>query len=204
MSDLISLQTIKTLFPSNKQPEKLTEALNAILPKYQINTKLRLAAFLSQCGHESQNFTRFIENLNYSAAGLCKVFGKRFSSLDEALPYNRNPEKIANKVYSNLNGNGNEQSGDGWKFRGRGCIQLTGRYNYTEFSKSIKKSIDETVAYCETLEGAIESACYFWTDNDLNRFADKGAIISLTKAINGGLHGIEERTILYNKALKLI
>lgn len=204
MAYQISVDVIKTLFPTNKNVEQLTVSFNKILPMYGIDTKLRVAAFLAQCGHESQYFTRFNENLNYSAESLCKTYKKVFTTLDQAKPYHRNPEKIANKVYANKNGNGPESSGDGWKFRGRGCIQLTGKYNYTEFSKHIKKTLDETVLYCETIDGAVESACFFWQENELNRFADKSSFISLTREINGGLNGIEDRTEIYNHALELL
>jgi putative chitinase len=204
MADLVSATTLNKLFPQNKTTDKLAMSLNKILPKYDITSKLRLASFLSQCGHESGGFVRSIENLNYSAKGLCATFPKRFPTLESAQQYQRNPEKIANRVYCNRIGNGDEQSGDGWKFRGRGFIQLTGKSNYIAFSKYISKSLEETVQYCETLDGAIESACFFWYCNDLNRFADNQATVALTKAINGGLNGLEDRTAIYNQAMKLL
>ena len=124
---MIKLEQLKKICPNNKQPEALLEALNNVLPDYEINTKKRVACFLAQGGHESAQFSILKENLNYSDAGLCKVWPKRFPSLASAKPYNRNPEKIANKVYADRLGNGSEATGDGFKYRGRGAIQLTGK-----------------------------------------------------------------------------
>ena len=177
----------------NKNISELFKIFNEVLPRYDITTVERVAAFLAQCGHESADFTILKENLNYSAEGLAKVFPKRFPNVAAAQPYNRNPEKIANKIYSDRMGNGPEASGDGFKFRGRGAIQLTGKENYSRFANSIGKSLDETVAYTETLAGAIESACWFWTTNRLNALADATDIVALTKRINGGTIGLEDR-----------
>ena len=177
----------------NKDAASLFTALEQVLPKYNITTVERVAAFLAQCGHESADFTTLKENLNYSAEGLSKVFPKRFPTVAAAQPYHRQPEKIANKIYADRMGNGPEASGDGFKFRGRGAIQLTGKENYTKFANSIGKSLDETVAYTETLAGAIESACWFWNTNKLNDLADKKDIVGLTKRINGGTIGLEDR-----------
>ena len=179
--------------PRNKNIAELHAALTAVLPKYQINTVERVAAFLAQCGHESADFTVLRENLNYSAEGLSKVFPKRFPTVAAAQPYHRQPEKIANRIYADRMGNGPEASGEGFKFRGRGAIQLTGKENYTKFANSIGKSLDETVAYTETLAGAIESACWFWNTNKLNVLADAKDIVGLTKRINGGTIGLEDR-----------
>jgi putative chitinase len=177
----------------NKNIAELFETFNTVLPKYNITTVERVAAFLAQCGHESADFTVLKENLNYSAEGLSKVFPKRFPTVAAAQPYNRNPEKIANKIYADRMGNGPEASGEGFKFRGRGAIQLTGKENYTKFAASVGKTLDEAVAYTETLDGAIESACWFWTTNKLNDIADKNDIVTLTKRINGGTIGLEDR-----------
>jgi len=177
----------------NKNTAELFEVFSEVLPRYEITTIERVAAFLAQCGHESADFTVLKENLNYSAEGLTKVFPKRFPSLAVAQPYNRQPEKIANKIYADRMGNGPEASGEGYKFRGRGAIQLTGKENYTKFANSVGRSLDETVAYTETLAGAIESACWFWTTNKLNDIADKNDIVTLTKRINGGTIGLEDR-----------
>jgi putative chitinase len=177
----------------NKNTAELFEVFNEVLPRYEITTIERVAAFLAQCGHESADFTVLKENLNYSAEGLSKVFPKRFPTVAAAQPYNRNPEKIANKIYSDRMGNGPEASGEGFKFRGRGAIQLTGKENYTKFANSINQSLDEAVAYTETLAGAIESACWFWSTNKLNALADATDIVALTKRINGGTIGLEDR-----------
>jgi putative chitinase len=189
----LTVDKVNACSPRNKNPQQLLEALEAVLPRYEITTAVRVAAFLAQCGHESADFTVLKENLNYSAEGLSKVFPKRFPTVAAAQPYNRNPEKIANKIYSDRMGNGPEASGEGYKFRGRGAIQLTGKENYSKFANSVGKSLDETVAYTETLAGAIESACWFWTTNKLNDIADKNDIVTLTKRINGGTIGLEDR-----------
>jgi len=159
---------------------------------------------LAQCGHESAGFTVLAENLNYSAEGLSKVFPKRFPTAAAAQPYHRQPEKIANKIYCDRMGNGSEASGDGYKYRGSGFIQLTGKDNYSSFAKFINKPLDETVDYCKTLEGALESACWFWHVNRINVFADSGDIVAMTKKINGGVLGLDERKKHYNEALKLL
>ena len=202
---VVSLDTIKQLFPKHKNCAELCASLNTVLPKYGITSKNQVACFLAQCGHESAGFTVLVENLNYSSDGLCKTWPKRFTAAT-AGAYNRNPEKIANKVYCDRMGNGSEASGDGWKYRGRGAIQLTGKDNYTKFAKSCEKTIDEAVAYCETLEGAIASAAYFWRENRLSeRFIDvKFDFVGLTKAINGGTTGLTDRQHHYDAAKKLL
>ena len=179
------------------------DALSKILPKYEINTVDRVSMFLAQTGHESGGYKALKENLNYSAESLVKVWPKRFDVKTAAL-YARKPEKIANKVYANRMGNGPEASGDGFKYRGRGLIQLTGKTNYEAFAKSIEKTLEDTVVYCETLEGAIESACYFWNTRKLNIYADKADITGCTKIINGGIVGLEDRTARFNKAKKIL
>ncbi len=173
----------------NTDPAALFDALSAVLPQYEINTVDRVAAFLAQCGHESADFTVLRENLNYSAKGLHATWPTRFISEDAAVPYNRNPEAIANKVYSSRLGNGDEASGDGWLYRGRGAIQLTGKANYETFATSLGRTLEETVAYTETLEGAVESAAFFWNRNNLNALADERNITAMTKKINGGTVG---------------
>jgi putative chitinase len=177
----------------NKNIPALYKALCDVLPQYEINTESRVAAFLAQCGHESVDFTILKENLNYSAQSLTKVWPKRFPTLTEAQPYHRKPEKIANKVYANRMSNGDEASGEGWLYRGRGAIQLTGKYNYSKFAADIQMTLEKTVSYIETLEGAIESACWFWSKNNLNVLADKKDVKTMTKRINGGNIGLEER-----------
>lgn len=184
--------------PRNKNAAELYEALAQVLPKYDINTPERVAAFMAQCGHESVDFSVLKENLNYSAKGLHGTWPKRFPTLESAQPYERNPEKIANKVYSDRMGNGPEASGEGWKYRGRGAIQLTGKDNYSRFAKDIGKTLDEAIVYVETLAGAIESACWFWKNNKLNDQADARDMKAATKKINGGDLGLKERTDHFN------
>jgi len=197
---MITPEHIKKICPNNKNPYALAEVLNKVLPEYGIITKKQISHFIGQTSHESGEYNSLIENLNYSSERLCKVWPKRFPTLSSAIPYNRNPEKIANKVYSDRMGNGSENSGDGFKFRGRGCIQLTGKDNYTKFAKNCGKSLEDAVTYCETLEGAIASGCYFWKVNNLNRFCDKDDYIGLTKAVNGGTRGLDDRTNKTKKA----
>jgi putative chitinase len=155
------------------------------------------AHFFGQCAHESGNFTVFTENLNYSADGLTKIFKKYFPTLAVAQGYARKPEKIANKVYANRMGNGPEASGDGWKFRGRGPIQLTGKSNYTAFSQDIDRDDVLTDPDIVATELAFESALWFFRKNGLLAIADRGVstaiITQITKRVNGGTHGLNDR-----------
>ena len=200
----LNLEKLKKCVPNNKDHAGLLNAFNKVFEKYEINTKERVAGFLAQCGHESLDFTVLKENLNYGAKGLRGTFGKYFPDDATAAKYERKPEMIANRVYASRMGNGNEASGDGYKYRGRGAIQLTGHDNYTAFAKDIGKSIDETITYLETLEGAIESACWFWKKNGLNEVADKKDITLMTKKINGGTIGLEDRTKHWNNNLQVL
>jgi putative chitinase len=184
----------------NKSVGPLFDALSKMLPKYEINTVNRVAGFLAQCGHESADFTVLKENLNYGAKGLRATFPKYFATDAVAAQYERQPEKIANHIYANRMGNGAEATGDGYKYRGRGAIQLTGHDNYAAFAKSINKTLDETVAYCESMDGAIESACWFWKKNNVNATCDANDIVAMTKKINGGTIGLDERKAHYEKA----
>ena len=195
---------LKQCLGKNKDTDKLFESFSKVLPKYDITTKERVAAFLAHCGHESLDFTVLKENLNYGAKGLMGTFKKYFPDEATALKYERKPEMIANKVYASRMGNGDEKSGDGYKYRGRGAIQLTGHDNYAAFATSIGKTIDEAVAYCETMDGAIESACWFWSKNKLNEIADKKDMLALTKRINGGTIGLEDRKSHYEHNLKVL
>ncbi len=164
--------------------------------KFGINTPLRLAHFLAQCGHESAGFKATQENLNYGAKGLMSIFKKYFPTEAEALRYERKPEMIANRVYASRMSNGNEASGDGWRFRGRGYIQLTGRANYTAFGKAIGEDIPSTPDVVAT-KYPLLSAAWFWSTNGLNALADKGAtdadVTAITKRVNGGTIGLEDR-----------
>ena len=176
-------------------------ALEEILPKYNINSKLRVAAFIAQCGHESGGFTVLHENLNYRAERLCEVFPKYFRDVATAKKYEKNPEKIANRIYGGRMGNGTEDTGDGFKFCGRGLIQLTGKENYTKFAKSVNMPIEDLCAYMCTEKGALESACWFWSTHNLNEHADHSDMKTITKIINGGLNGLDDRMKRYTEAL---
>lgn len=177
------------------------EALNKILPQYEINTKLRVCHFLAQILHESGHLKYKSENLNYSAKALRSVFGKYFKTDEIAKEYERKPEKIANRVYANRMGNGNEASGDGWKFRGRGLIELTGCSNYKacgqDLGLDLVKNPDLIVSDAEI---CVKTACWFWNKNKLNELADKDDINNITKRINGGLNGIDDRCKILNLA----
>ena len=168
-------------------------ALEEILPDYEIDTPARVAAFLGQTAHESGGYRALRENLNYSAEGLAKLFKKYFPSVESAQPYARQPEKIANKIYANRMGNGTEASGDGFRYCGRGLIQLTGKSNYQSFADSIEESLQDVIPFLETYEGAVQSACWFWETNNLNKEADAGDIKLMTRKINGGYIGLEDR-----------
>lgn len=194
---------LKEMLPRNPYIDNWYKAVNEILPEYDINTPKRVAAFLAQCAHESGGFIFLKENLNYKAASLRKVFPKYFPTDELAAQYANKPEKIANRVYANRMGNGDEASGDGWRYCGRGLIQLTGKDNYTFFAASIEVPIQEATEYLETFEGAVQSACFFWDQNNLNQWADKGDILTLTKRINGGTIGLEDRIKHYEHALHI-
>ena len=197
-------EQVGSIVPRCKQETEITEALNHFLPSYEIDTKERVAAFFSQCAVESEEFTVFMENLNYSAKALTLTWPKRFPSIEKANQYARNPEKIANYVYANRMGNGGEQSGDGWKFRGRGVIQVTGHDNYEDFAQHVGMSIDDVVDYMETIEGAIESACYYWQSNNINEPADAGDIEEVTRRVNKGLLALDKRKYYYQLALDIL
>jgi len=203
------------IIPGNKEVDAWYEALIAIMPKYEINTKRRVAHFLSQCAHESNNFRSLQENLNYSEKSLNAVFGRYFGTgvhpaghtRRNAAEYARNPEKIANYVYMDEFRKykmGNVNEGDGWLFRGRGLKQLTGRENYTRFGKTVDMTAEEAAEYVATPKGAVESACWFWNANKLNTIADTDDVVKMTKKINGGNIGLADRQTRYSKAMQIL
>lgn len=203
----LTLEELKQLIPKNPYVTHWHHALAQLLPDYEINTPKRIAAFIAQCAHESGSFTTLKENLNYKAASLRKIFPKYFPTDELAQQYANMPNKqeaIANRIYANRMGNGDEASGDGYKYRGRGLIQLTGKENYSWFAASLEISVEEAADYLETFEGAAQSACWFWETNKLNKWADAGDILMLTKRINGGTIGIEDRTKHYKHALHVL
>jgi putative chitinase len=189
----LTLDQFKRILPGNKYADYWFHALSRLLPDYEINTAQRIASFIAQCKHESGNFTAIRENLNYKAESLMRVWPRYFPTMEVAVQYAHNQEKIANRAYANRMGNGPEESGDGWRYCGRGLIQLTGKDNYQNFADSIQTPVEEVPAYLETFEGAAQSACYFWEDRHLNVFADAGDIKGMTKVINGGYLGLEDR-----------
>ena len=199
----ISQEQLAQILPGNPYLDHWCKALNKILPDYDINTPQREAAFLAQCAHESGNFTALQENLNYRAVTLRKVFPKYFPTDAIAEQYASQPNKaelIANRVYANRMGNGDEASGDGYRYCGRGLIQLTGKSNYQAFADSIEMNIEDVPAFLETFEGAVQSAAFFWESNNLNQYADKDDILTMTKRINGGTIGLEDRIKHYEHA----
>jgi putative chitinase len=189
--------------PKNPYVDQWFEAIYEILPEYEITTPQRVAAFLAQCAHESGGFVFLKENLNYKAASLRRVFPKYFPDDAIAAQYAGKGEMIANRVYANRMGNGDEASGDGFRYCGRGLIQLTGKNNYTFFAGSLDIPVEEASEYLQTFEGAVQSACFFWEQNKLNQWADAGDILTLTKRINGGTIGLEDRVKHYNHALHI-
>ena len=209
---MLTLSQLRQLLPKNKYVEHWHHALSVLLPDYDIDTPRRVAAFIAQCAHESGGFSVLQENLNYKPQALRRLFSKYFPDDAIAGQYCAKPNKqeaIANRIYANRMGNGDESSGDGYRFRGRGLIQLTGRSNYQNFADSIEVDgrplkIDEVPAYLETFEGAAQSACWFWETNNLNKWADDGDILTLTKRINGGTIGLEDRKKHYEHALHVL
>lgn len=198
---MLTLDQFKQMIPSNTAATEWYAIASDLFSKYDIVTKNRIAGFMAQAAQESGDFKTLQENLNYSASGLLKTFSKYFTPAS-AKDYAKKPEAIANIVYADANRKnklGNTQPGDGWRFRGRGLFQLTGRWNYENFGKTIGKTAEDTAAYLETKQGAFESALWYWTTNKLNRFADANDIEGLSKAVNGGDIGLSERIAKYNR-----
>jgi putative chitinase len=191
---MITEEQIKHGYPSADSDivGALVGSLDMFAEKYGLNTPLRLAHFLAQTAHESGGFRAVVENLNYSAESLAKVFPKYFKDVDPN-DYARQPEKIANRVYGGRMGNGDESTGDGFRYRGRGLIQLTGKNNYSAMAADMGVSVEECAEYLETPEGACESAAWFWNKNGLNALADSDDVVAVTKRINGGTIGLEDR-----------
>lgn len=202
---MISLQQFMTCTGASKENAlKFYQPTIDAMKKYGITTPKRIAGFLAQVGHESLNLSILQENLNYSAEGLMRVWPSRFPTLSAATYYHRNPRLIANKVYSNRMGNGTEDSGDGWKYRGRGLKQLTGKDNYRRASAALGVDLVENPDLLLTPQYAVLSATWFWHANGLNAIADTGTIEAMTRKINGGLIGIEDRKARYSRALKAL
>lgn len=206
---MITLETFKKICPHAINPEQIVEALNEYAPRFYIDTPKRKAMFLAQCAHECAEFTKFKEGLNYSATGLRKTWPSRFPNDNIAFKYARQPRAIANYVYAGRGGNGSEASGDGFKYSGKGCIQLTFKNTYAAFEKDTGIKVLDNPDILTQMPEAVISALWFWdkgnsTGKSLNAFADKDDIRGSTKIINGGYIGIDERKRLYAEFLKVV
>lgn len=198
---MITIDQFEKMIPTNKEPDEWYTIALELFPLYGLITRNRIAGFMAQAGHESGDFKTLQENLNYSETALLKTFSRYFTK-EIAKQFARKPEMIANRVYDDANRTnklGNTQLGDGWRFRGRGLIQLTGRWNYEKFGKTIGKTAEETAVYMESKRGAMESALWFWETNNLNRFADADDIQGMSRAVNGGDNGMSDRVSRYSK-----
>lgn len=185
-------------------PNKVLAELPGIIVKYDINTPLRLAHFLAQCAHESANFKQVTENLLYNPTRLMQVWPRLFPTLLSTKPYAYKPEAIANKVYAGRIGNGTEKSGDGWKYRGRGYIQLTGKANYQEFANYAKLPSILMNPDLVAIEYPLQSAAWFWVTKKLNEVADTNDVARVTKIVNGGYNGLKDREAHFNKFYNLL
>ena len=202
----LTLEQLKQLLPKNPYVDHWHRALAQLLPDYEINTPQRIAAFIAQCAHESGGFMVLKENLNYKAETLRKIFPKYFPTDAMAAEYAAKPNKqeaIANLVYANRMGNGGPETGDGYRYCGRGLIQLTGKSNYTNYALSTEQTVEEASEHLTTFEGCVQSAAWFWEANNLNQWADKGDMLTLTKRINGGTLGLEDRIKHYKHAMEV-
>lgn len=202
---MITLDQLAAIFNTTSRSRLMPfiEWLNKTMVDYSINTLNREAAFIAQVGYESSEFTTIEENLNYSEQRLLAVFPNYFNQSNVG-PYDHNPEKIANRVYANRDGNGNEASGDGWKYHGRGLIQITGKANYQSFANEINSNLTDTISTLQTAQGAVYSAGWFWDLRKCNPLADTEDIATMTRRINGGVNGLDQRIALYNKGKTII
>jgi putative chitinase len=200
---MIDVDLLRVACPerTREQLEPWVEPIRKACQRFGIDNVRRIAGFISQMAHESSLIPGREENLNYSAKRLTQVWPSRFPSIAAAEPYARNPEKLANRVYANRMGNGPESSGDGWKFRGVGPGQLTGRDNMTRFAKAMGLTVDQALAFIRTIEGGVMSFAWFWSVNDLNRLADTPGVTDETRRINGGTHGLADREARFNRTV---
>lgn len=183
--------------------EALIGPMNMAIEKADLSTPARLAAFIAQCGHESDSFRFMEENLNYKAESLCRVWPSHFPT-DIAISYAHQPQKIANRAYANRMGNGDEESGDGWSYRGRGWLQTTGKVGYEQLSDATQIDFVSNPDAVATPEGAAISAAVFWEKHNLNRHVDNNDFVGLTKLINGGTIGLEDRMARYEHAMSVL
>lgn len=211
MITLPQLQALCKTAAGRQACAKYLDPLNRHMPAYGINTSARIAAFLAQVAHESQDFTRVVENLNYSAQGLANTWPSRYAIAPKAATktpnalahkLHRRPEAIANNVYANRMGNGDEASGDGWKHRGAGLKQLTGKANHTACGKVLGIDLVRHPELLQEPEWAVASACWFWQANGLSALADRGDFRGMTIKINGGTIGLPERVAYHEVAKK--
>lgn len=195
---MVSASLLAACCPGVPNLEQWVDPIQKACSAHAINTIRRVAAFIAQMAHESQCFQRTAENLNYSAQRLCEVWPNRFPSLARAQPYARNPEALANKVYAGRLGNGDEASGDGWRFRGGGPLQLTGRSNWQRFADAMGMPLDQALVWGRTPEGGVMAAAWFWEANDINRLADTPGVADESRRINGGEIGLADREAKFN------
>jgi putative chitinase len=198
-----SEEKLISLLPNAKNHKKWFNELKTLLPQFEINTTKRLAAFISQTSYESIGYTVFKENLNYNANTLLTIWNNKFTP-ESAQAYSRKQEAIANRVYANRMGNGNEESGDGWKYRGRGLIQITGKDAYNKFASYIGMDLDDTIDYLETTHGVIHVSCWLWKNMNLNDFVDANDMVSLIQRLTHGLIDVDKRIEEYNKMINII
>lgn len=203
MTQLVTADLLRQMF-GLRNAEDFVAPLNKALNTFGITTPVRVAAFLAQTGHESGGYRALIENLNYSAEGLLKVFGRYFPTPALAAAYARKPAAIASRVYANRMGNGDEASQEGWTYRGKGLIQITGKTNHLKFAAAMQMSLADATAYMLTTEGACMSAAWFWSANGCNTLADSGDFAGLTRRINGGMNGYEDRVKYHTIARRLL
>jgi putative chitinase len=207
---MITFEQFRQMIPTNREPRVWYDIAVDMFKKYDITSTNRIAGFMAQCAHESRDFTALEENLNYSADALNRVFPRYFGSKKRnAFEYARNPQKLANYVYmdefrTKAGALGNTQPGDGWRFRGGGIKQLTGRNNFAAFGSTVGMTAEEAADYVRTKKGAFESACWFWKKNNLNRFADKDDIVGMSRKVNGGTIGMEDRVARYERAKRIL
>jgi putative chitinase len=202
-----TIEQFRAMIPTNREAAAWFEISREFFPRYEINTRNRIAGFMSQCAHESLDFTSLEENMNFSWNRLRAIFPRYFPTDESAKRVERNPEAIANIVYNDSNRSnklGNTRPGDGWLFRGRGIIQITGRWNYEAFGRTVNMTAEQAVSYLTTKRGAFESACWFWRTNNVSRAADADDNHQMTRIVNGGTHGLEERRVRYENAKRVL
>jgi len=202
---MITEDSLKQIMPKLPDAKRALPPLQSAMSEFEVNTPKREAAFLAQIAHESAELTRFVENLNYGANGLMTTFSKYFTDMAKAQQYERNQEKIANHVYANRIGNGDEASGDGWRFRGRGPIQITGRENYAKYGGLLNVDLVNNPDQAATPEVGFRIAGVYWRENGLNKLADAEMIETITERINGKKKlGLAERIHYYSRAKEVL